>query len=154
MSMGAGDAPSPDALRAALRAIIDPASGQDIVAAGLIEGIEIRGGLVQLALLTDRAHAARMEPVRKEAEALLARQPGVVNAAVVLTAHNVAPAAAPRAAAPVAAQPGGHAGHGHAGHGHAQPGGQAQRRHCCCPTSRRSLPWPPARAASASPPWR
>ena len=45
-------------------------------AAGLVEGIEVRGGLVQVALLTDRAHAAAMEPVRREAEALLVRQPG------------------------------------------------------------------------------
>ncbi len=46
---------SSDALRAALRAIKDPASGRDIVSAGLVEGIEVRGGLVQVALLTDRA---------------------------------------------------------------------------------------------------
>ncbi len=88
MSIGGADAPSPEALRAALRAITDPASGQDIVAAGLVEGIEVRDGLVQVALLTDRAHAAEMEPVRKAAEVLLARQPGVLNAAVVLTAQK------------------------------------------------------------------
>ena len=55
---------SSDALRAALRAIKDPASGRDIVTAGLVEAIEVRGGLVQVTLLTDRAHAAAMEPVR------------------------------------------------------------------------------------------
>ena len=70
-------APTADGLREALRAITDPASGKDIVAAGLVEGIELRGGLVQVALLTDRAHAAAMEPVRRAAETLLARQPGV-----------------------------------------------------------------------------
>ena len=48
-------APTPDTLREALRAVTDPASGRDIVAAGLVEGIEVRGGLVQVALLTDRA---------------------------------------------------------------------------------------------------
>ena len=62
---------SPDALRAALRTIKDPASGRDIVTAGLVEAIEVRGGLVQATLLTDRAHAAAMEPVRREAEAVL-----------------------------------------------------------------------------------
>ena len=40
------EAPTPDTLREALRAVKDPASGRDIVAAGLIEGIEVRGGLV------------------------------------------------------------------------------------------------------------
>jgi ATP-binding protein involved in chromosome partitioning len=127
MSIGGAAAPLPEALRTALRAITDPASGQDIVAAGLIDGIEVRDGLVQVALLTDRAHAAKMEPVRKAAEVLLARQPGVLSAAVVLTAQKP-PQAAPQAAP--AAQHGGHAPHGNAQHGHAQHGqaqpGQAQ----------------------------
>jgi ATP-binding protein involved in chromosome partitioning len=82
---------SSDALRAALGAIKDPASGQDIVAAGLVEGIEIRGSLVQATLLTDRANAEAMEPVRRDAEALLKRQPGVSNATVILTAHRAPP---------------------------------------------------------------
>jgi ATP-binding protein involved in chromosome partitioning len=104
-------APTPDTLREALRAVTDPASGRDIVAAGLVEGIEVRGGLVQVALLTDRAHAAAMEPVARAAEGVLARQPGVTNAAAVLTAHKpAAPAAPPRA-------------HGH-GHGHGPAAGQ------------------------------
>ena len=101
---------SPDALRAALRAIKDPASGRDIVTAGLVEGIEARDGLVHAVLLTDRAHADAMEPVRRAAEALLERQPGVRNATVVLTAHKV-PAAPPPPPA---------AGHGHA-HGQKPP---------------------------------
>jgi ATP-binding protein involved in chromosome partitioning len=90
---------SPDALRNALRVIKDPASGRDIVTAGLVEGIEIRGGLVQASLLTDRAHAAAMEPVRKEVETILRRQPGVANATAVLTAHKPASAPPPRQAA-------------------------------------------------------
>ncbi len=99
-------APTAEALREALRSITDPASGKDIVTAGLVESIELRGSLVQVALLTDRAHAEAMEPVRRAAEALLARQPGVTNATAVLTAHT-----APAQPAPAA--------HGH-GHGHGQ----------------------------------
>jgi ATP-binding protein involved in chromosome partitioning len=105
---------SPDALRAALSAIKDPASGRDIVTAGLVEAIEVRGGLVQATLLTDRAHAAAMEPVRREAEAILMRQPGVTNATAILTAHK-APAAPKAPVAPAAA----------AGHAHGAPGGKA-----------------------------
>jgi ATP-binding protein involved in chromosome partitioning len=104
---------STDALRAALRAIKDPASGRDIVTAGLVEAVEARGGLVQATLLTDRAHAAAMEPVRREVEAVLMRQPGVTNATAILTAHK--PSAPPP-------PPASH-GHGH-GHGHAAPGGK------------------------------
>jgi ATP-binding protein involved in chromosome partitioning len=108
-------APTPDTLREALRAVKDPASGRDIVTAGLVEGIEVRGGLVQVALLTDRAHAEAMEPVARAAETVLARQPGVTNASAVLTAHK--PAAGPAPAAPPR-------GHGH-GHGHGPAAGQA-----------------------------
>jgi len=90
-------APTPDTLRDALRTITDPASGKDIVSAGLVEGIELRGSLVQVALLTDRAHAQAMEPVRTAVEALLARQPGITNASVVLTAHKPQAQAAPPA---------------------------------------------------------
>jgi ATP-binding protein involved in chromosome partitioning len=84
-------APTTDGLRDALREVADPASGKDIVSAGLVEGIELRGSLVQVALLTDRAHAAAMEPVRREVEALLGRQPGISNATAVLTAHKAPP---------------------------------------------------------------
>src|ERR1700755_2694810 len=89
---------SPDALRTALRTIKDPASGRDIVTAGLVEAIEVRGGLVQASLLTDRAHAAAMEPMRKEVETILRGQPGVANATAVLTAHKPASAPPPRPA--------------------------------------------------------
>jgi ATP-binding protein involved in chromosome partitioning len=93
-----------------LRAITDPASGKDIVSAGLVEGIEVKGGLVHASLLTDRAHAAAMEPVRRQVEQLLAAQPGVKNAAAVLTAHKaVSPGAASPAPPP---RPHGRA-HGH-----------------------------------------
>ncbi len=108
---------SPDSLRNALRAIKDPASGRDIVTAGLVEGIEVRGGLVQATLLTDRAHAAAMEPVRRQTEAVLMQQPGITNATAILTAHK-APAAKPAPAAP--------AGHSHgAAHSHGGPAGKA-----------------------------
>jgi ATP-binding protein involved in chromosome partitioning len=80
--------PSTEALRTALRDIKDPASGRDIVSAGLVEAINLRDGLVQVTLLTDRAHAAAMEPVRRAVEALLGRQPGITNATAILTAHK------------------------------------------------------------------
>jgi ATP-binding protein involved in chromosome partitioning len=112
---------SQDELRDALRAIKDPVSGFDIVSAGLVEGIEQRDGMVQVSLLTDRARAAAMEPVRREVEALLGRQPGVTNATVVLTAHKPggsSPAPPGSVARPAPAQPAGGAGHAPAGHGH------------------------------------
>ena len=84
-----------DQIRTALRSVVDPASGKDVVSAGLVEGIQTRGGLAHVSLLTDRAHAAKMEPVRREVERVVARVPGIKNATAVLTAHK-APAAAPQ----------------------------------------------------------
>jgi ATP-binding protein involved in chromosome partitioning len=90
-------APTVEGLREALRGIADPVSGKDIVSAGLVEGIEVRGSLVQVALLTDRTHAAAMEPVCRQVEAVLSRQPGITNVTAVLTAHKAPaqPAAQP-----------------------------------------------------------
>jgi ATP-binding protein involved in chromosome partitioning len=102
--------PTPDSLREALRDLADPATGQDIVTAGLVEAIQVRGGLVQVSLLTDRQRAPAMEPLRKQVEAHLAHQPGVQNVVAVLTSPTKPP---PGKAAPA---PGGH---GHA-HGAAQ----------------------------------
>ena len=114
------DSPSAEVLREALRDIADPATGRDIVAAGLVEAIEVRGGLVHVSLLTDRQRAPAMEPVRRDVEKRLAREPGVQNATAVLTAHK------PAGAAPAPLPSAGHAhGHGH-GHGHGQPGGRPQ----------------------------
>ena len=91
--------PSPVSLREVLRGITDPASGKDIVTAGLVEAVEVRpsphGVLVQVSLLTDRAHAQAMEPVRQQAEKLLAGQRGVQNVTAVLTAHKTTTTAAP-----------------------------------------------------------
>ena len=109
--------PSTEALRTALRDIKDPASGRDIVSAGLVEAINLRDGLVQVTLLTDRAHAAAMEPVRHAVQALLARQPGITNATAILTAHKApSPTSTPNARqGNPAPQPQGHA-HGPAPH--------------------------------------
>ena len=89
--------PTPDQLRDVLRSIRLPADlGRDMDA--VIDSLQTRDGLVHLALRTDRAGAAAMEGVRAEAHALLARQPGVTNATVVLTAHRSEPAPVPKPA--------------------------------------------------------
>ena len=92
-------------LRQALKAVVDPASGRDIVAAGLVEGLTVRDGLVHLALLADRKTAGAMEGVRAKAHALLAAMPGVLNVSAVLTAHR-APAPEPPPPASTALLPG------------------------------------------------
>ncbi len=88
-----------NAILTALSAVKDPASGRDIVAAGLVDGLTLRNGLVHFGLKTDRANAAAMEPVRRAAQEAASRVPGVLNATAVLTAHREAPAPRPKATA-------------------------------------------------------
>ena len=97
------------AISAALARIGLPGGG-DLVSAGLVDSIDVRGGLVHVALLTDRARATAMEGVRRAAQAALTGLDGVQNATVVLTAHRGAPPEQrprPQGAPPTAApQPG------------------------------------------------
>ncbi len=91
-------------LVAVLRGVAGP-DGPDIVTAGLVDGITIRDGLVQLALRAERSQVGRMERVAAEASALLRRQPGVLNASVVLTSHRPPASAGQLAPAPAQRPP-------------------------------------------------
>ncbi len=73
-----------------LRGVGGP-DGRDIISAGLVDGLQVKDGLVHLALRADRASVGRMEAVAAQASTLLKQQPGVLNAAVVLTSHRTAP---------------------------------------------------------------
>ncbi len=77
-------------LMQALRGVAGPEGG-DIVSAGLVDGLQIKDGLVHLALRAERSMVGRMERVAADATALLRQQPGVLNAAVVLTSHRSTP---------------------------------------------------------------
>jgi ATP-binding protein involved in chromosome partitioning len=88
------------AVTEALAAVKDPASGQDVVAAGMVQGLVVRDGMVHFALQVAREAAASMEPVRAAAEAAARAVPGVISATAVLTAHRAEAAPAARPAAP------------------------------------------------------
>jgi ATP-binding protein involved in chromosome partitioning len=88
------DGPTLERLHDALRAVADPAGGRDIVAAGRVEALQLTDGHLHVSLLTDRAGARAMEPVCREVERLLARQPGISRVTAVLTAHSEPPATA------------------------------------------------------------
>jgi ATP-binding protein involved in chromosome partitioning len=97
----------------ALAAVRDPASGKDVVSAGLIDGIATRGGHVQFALKVDPAMGAGIEKLRQACEAAVRAIPGTQSVTAVMTAER----APTRAPAP----------HHHAGQraGRAAPGGPA-----------------------------
>jgi len=88
------------AVTKALAAVKDPASGRDVVGAGMVQGLVVRDGMVHFALQVAREAAAAMEPVRAAAEAAARAVPGVISATAVLTAHRAEAATAARPAAP------------------------------------------------------
>ena len=93
-------------IQLALRTVIDPISGQDIVTNGMVSGLVIKDRNIGFAIEIDPADAERMEPLRKAAETAVLALEGVSSVSAVLTAHNNAPAARPeRAAAAPRTQP-------------------------------------------------
>ncbi len=76
------------AVRAALAKVQDPLSGRDVIAAGLVQGLTARDGLVQFALEVPRERARELEPLRQAAEAAASGVAGVLSATCVLTAHR------------------------------------------------------------------
>lgn len=92
-----------DAVRVALRAVRDPATGRDVVDSGMVQGLAARDGLVQFALAVPRERARAMEPLRLAAEQAAARVAGVLSATAVLTAHREPQAPTPAAAKPAPA---------------------------------------------------
>ncbi len=72
----------------ALRGIRDPISGKDIVAAGMVQGLQTKDGNVAFAIEVPVEKGAEMEPLRKKAEDTIFAMTGVVSATVVLTAER------------------------------------------------------------------
>lgn len=80
------------AVRTALRSVRDPVTGQDVVSAGMVDGLAVKSGMVQFAIQVPRERARESEPLRAAAERAAAAVPGVLSATVVLTAHRSEPA--------------------------------------------------------------
>ncbi len=81
---------------AALRGVVDPDQGRDVVSLGLVGGLVVRDGNVGFALEVDPSEGAAKEPLRKACEAAVERLPGVLSVTAVLTAERP-PTQAPRA---------------------------------------------------------
>jgi len=101
---GANPATLDDA-RAALDRIADPASGQGLVAAGLVQGLVVRNGRAGFMLEVPASVVASYAPVREAAEKALAALPGVETAQVVLTAQAAEGATRVRKGAKVTEDP-------------------------------------------------
>jgi ATP-binding protein involved in chromosome partitioning len=82
----------------ALRCVADPDRGKDIVSLGMVQGLRVKDGHVAFALEVDPQRGPHLEPLRKQAETLVHKLPGVITASVVLTAERPSPTAAPQRA--------------------------------------------------------
>lgn len=89
--------PDRETVLAALDAVIDPKSGQGLVAAGLVQGLVVADDRAGFALEVAASDAALYAPVRDAAEAALKAVPGMVKVAVVLTAEALKVSAPRRA---------------------------------------------------------
>lgn len=92
--------PSREQILAALSRVPLP-GGSDPVSRDLVRALVIDGGSVRFVLEAESPEAARaLEPVRAEAERVVAALPGVERVAVAMTAHGPAPKAAPKGEPP------------------------------------------------------
>ncbi len=82
-------------VRATLAKIVDPASGTDLVTAGMVEGIAIRDGAVTLILAVDPERREEMEAVGKQCEEAVGKLSGVKTVRVALTAERPPNASSP-----------------------------------------------------------
>src|SRR5215469_6952439 len=72
----------------ALEKIRDPVSGRNVIEAGLIEGIAVRGRHASFTIEVPAARGASAEPLRKTCEDAVAKIPGILSVTAVLTAHH------------------------------------------------------------------
>lgn len=77
---------------AALDAVLDPKTGQGLVAAGLVQGLTVADDRAGFVMEVPTAEAALYAPVRDAAEAALKALPGMARVSVVLTVEAAAPA--------------------------------------------------------------
>ena len=72
----------------ALKRVVDPESGKDVVSLGIVSGLVVKDGNVGFSLEVPAEKGAAMEPLRKAAEAAVDAVAGVLSVTAVLTAHR------------------------------------------------------------------
>jgi len=101
-----------DDVLSALARVTDPASGKNVVEAGLVQGLVVRDGNVGFSLEVAPERGRTSEPLRKAAEDAVNAVPGVLSVTAVLTAHSE-PANARTVYQNPRVQQRSHAGHAH-----------------------------------------
>jgi len=91
---------SEDQILDALQTVSVPGEKNDVVELGLVSGLAVRDGLVQLSIETTPEKVPEMEEVRQTCENEIRKIPGVLNVTVVLTAERPKAKPAPQTAIP------------------------------------------------------
>jgi ATP-binding protein involved in chromosome partitioning len=78
------------AVLAALRTIEDPDRAGNIVDLGMVSGLALKNGHVAFAIEVERQRAPRLEGLRRQAEKVVDKLPGVLSVSAVLTAERQA----------------------------------------------------------------
>lgn len=73
---------TPEIVRDALREVLDPEIGLDVVSLGLVYGVEIDGGIVRVALTMTTAACPLAETIVLDAQQRIEALPGVEHAEV------------------------------------------------------------------------
>ena len=81
--------PDAAAVRAVLASVVNPATGRDIVSAGMVRALTVNGAAVSFVLEVDPARGSSMEPLRAAAERAVREMDGIDTVSAVLTAHAV-----------------------------------------------------------------
>ena len=91
---------TPDDVLAALKAVIDPAQNKDVVALGMIQGLQVKDGHISFALEVAAADGHTKEPLRLACEKAALALTGARSVTAVLTAHKPAAPQTGRAGSP------------------------------------------------------
>jgi len=82
---------TPDSIKHALRSVIDPISGRDVISAEMISGVVVREGKIGFVLTIDPKDKDSKAGLREACEAAVKKLPGVESVTAVLTAQNSQP---------------------------------------------------------------
>lgn len=86
---------TPDDVLAALKSVVDPARNKDVVALGMIQGLQVKDGHISFALEVAPEEGRTKEPLRLACEKAALALKGARSVTAVLTAHKPAPSPQP-----------------------------------------------------------
>ncbi|MES0881114.1 Mrp/NBP35 family ATP-binding protein [Roseibium sp. SCP14] len=81
-----------------LKTIADPATGDDIVASGMMRALQVNGGNIRFVMEIDAGRVGEMDDLKLEAEHRLKALDGCEDVQIILTSHSDQPPAAPSSA--------------------------------------------------------